>query len=51
MQLQGGSQPLKDETGMVWCAVNGEIYNQHEIKRDIDTKVTSSSLPDPGGHP
>lgn len=39
----GGSQPLKDETGMVWCAVNGEIYNQHEIKRDIDTKMLTGS--------
>ena len=33
VDLQGGDQPLPDESGTRWVVCNGEIYN-HEVLRD-----------------
>ena len=33
VDLQGGDQPLSDESGTRWVVCNGEIYN-HEVLRD-----------------
>ena len=35
---QGGRQPLSDETGAVWLACNGEIYNHAGLRRELEEK-------------
>jgi asparagine synthase (glutamine-hydrolysing) len=32
MDVEGGRQPVSDETGQVWAALNGEIYNYPELR-------------------
>ena len=32
MDLAGGRQPLSDESGRIWAAQNGEIYNFPELR-------------------
>lgn len=32
-----GEQPLSDETGRVWTVFNGEIYNHHELRNDLES--------------
>ena len=31
----GGHQPLENENGTVWAALNGEIYNYRELKEEL----------------
>lgn len=38
IDLEGGHQPLSNETGDVWTVFNGEIYNFRELKRDLQAK-------------
>src|SRR2546423_2768328 len=33
-----GNQPLSNEDGTVWAAVNGEIYNFEELRRDLEAR-------------
>lgn len=33
VDLAAGAQPLPSRTGRAWAAVNGEIYNHHELRR------------------
>src|SRR5713226_1863257 len=33
-----GAQPMANETGTVWTAFNGEIYNHREIRRDLENR-------------
>ena len=33
---EGGRQPLFNEDGSVWLVCNGEIYNEPEIRRDLE---------------
>jgi len=35
VDLEGGSQPLQSADGELVLAVNGEIYNHRELKRDL----------------
>ncbi len=35
MDVEGGRQPVAGETGKVWAALNGEIYNYPELRREI----------------
>jgi asparagine synthase (glutamine-hydrolysing) len=35
IDVDGGHQPLCDETGYVWAAQNGEIYNQAELREEL----------------
>jgi asparagine synthase (glutamine-hydrolysing) len=50
MDLEAGRQPLSDETGRIWAAQNGEIYNfpelrpalvqrGHQLRTHCDTEV------------
>jgi len=34
----GGHQPIGNETGTVWAALNGEIYNYRELKEELQEK-------------
>jgi asparagine synthase (glutamine-hydrolysing) len=35
---EGGSQPLSDEHGRCWIAFNGEIYNHHELRHQLEQR-------------
>jgi asparagine synthase (glutamine-hydrolysing) len=34
----GGSQPMSNEDGTCWIVFNGEIYNHHDLRRDLEAK-------------
>lgn len=33
-----GAQPLANEDGTVWVAFNGELYNHHELRKDLERR-------------
>src|SRR3989442_982723 len=35
IDLETGDQPVSNETGTVWGALNGEIYNFHALRHDL----------------
>src|SRR5215467_949288 len=35
IDLSSGQQPLSNETGKIWIAFNGEIYNYLDLHRDL----------------
>lgn len=35
IDVAGGHQPMANETGTVWVAFNGEIYNFRELRREL----------------
>lgn len=35
IDVEGGHQPLSNETGTVWVLLNGEIYNYPELRRNL----------------
>lgn len=35
VDLEGGRQPLADETGTRWAVVNGEVFNHVELRADL----------------
>lgn len=35
VDIEGGKQPLCDETGTIWAAQNGEIYNFPELRKRL----------------
>jgi|CXWL01.1.fsa_nt_gi asparagine synthase (glutamine-hydrolysing) len=36
IDVEGGSQPVRNEDGTVWVVFNGEIYNFRELRRDLE---------------
>jgi asparagine synthase (glutamine-hydrolysing) len=36
IDLSGGHQPMSDGKGTVWVVFNGEIYNFHELRRELE---------------
>jgi len=37
IDLAGGHQPMSDQEESVWVVFNGEIYNFHELKRELES--------------
>src|SRR5216683_1551725 len=37
IDLDGGHQPMSDKEESVWVVFNGEIYNFHELKRELQS--------------
>jgi asparagine synthase (glutamine-hydrolysing) len=31
-------QPIGNQNGTIWCSFNGEIYNHHDLRRDLEAK-------------
>lgn len=46
IDLEGGRQPLWNENRSVLTAVNGEIYNHREIRKNLTQNHTFSSQSD-----
>jgi asparagine synthase (glutamine-hydrolysing) len=38
IDLEGGSQPLSNETGSLWITYNGELYNYKELASELQSK-------------
>src|SRR5687767_15949609 len=36
VDLAGGHQPLSNETGTVWVTFNGEIYNDADVRGELE---------------
>ncbi len=36
VDVEGGHQPLADESGLIWAIQNGELYNHLTIRRDLE---------------
>ena len=37
IDLAGGHQPMSDQEETVWVVFNGEIYNFHELRRELQS--------------
>ncbi len=37
IDLSGGHQPMSDQEESVWVVFNGEIYNFHQLKRELES--------------
>jgi asparagine synthase (glutamine-hydrolysing) len=38
IDLEGGKQPLSNETGTIWITFNGEIYNYRDLRVELSAK-------------
>ncbi len=46
IDLVSGDQPLTNEDGTLWLAVNGEIYNYRELRRELEGRHTFRTTSD-----
>ena len=44
IDVAGGAQPMSNEDGTVWVTYNGELYNEPELRRELEAQ--GASLPD-----
>lgn len=40
IDVAGGTQPIANENGTMWMAMNGEIYNHMALRRELETRHT-----------
>lgn len=38
IDLDGGHQPMSNETGTIWIVFNGEIYNFKDLRRELEAR-------------
>src|SRR4029079_6714051 len=38
IDLAGGGQPIRNETGTIWIVFNGEIYNYRELREELESR-------------
>ncbi len=38
IDLVSGTQPISNEDGTLWIVFNGEIYNHHELRKDLESR-------------
>ncbi len=38
IDVAGGAQPLSNEDGTIWVTYNGELYNELELRRELEAK-------------
>jgi asparagine synthase (glutamine-hydrolysing) len=38
IDLETGAQPLSNEDGSIWVVFNGEIYNFHDLRKELELK-------------
>ena len=38
IDVAGGAQPMSNEDGTVWVSYNGELYNELELRRELEAK-------------
>src|SRR5512133_1721065 len=38
IDIEGGQQPLSDNSGRYWISFNGEIFNYKELRKDLEKK-------------
>lgn len=46
VDLEGGAQPLSNEDGSLWLAMNGEIYNHAELRSELEDRHTFKTRSD-----
>ncbi len=46
VDIEGGAQPLCNEDGSLWLAMNGEIYNHIELRKGLEGKHTFKTRSD-----
>src|SRR6516165_9855695 len=38
VDVEGGAQPMSNEDGSIWVTYNGELYNELELRRELEAK-------------
>jgi asparagine synthase (glutamine-hydrolysing) len=38
IDVNGGSQPISNEDGSIWVTYNGELYNELELRRELEAR-------------
>ena len=38
IDVEGGDQPISNEAGNCWVVFNGEIYNHHDLRRELEDR-------------
>ncbi|MFZ5825326.1 MAG: asparagine synthase B [Bacillota bacterium] len=46
IDLEGGAQPLSNEDGTLWLAVNGQIYNHEALRKELEGRHTFKTRSD-----
>src|SRR5271165_572134 len=38
IDVNGGAQPMSNEDGSIWVSYNGELYNEPELRTELEAK-------------